>query len=155
MFIVFFLLWIVFNERLTPEVALIGVVISALLYLFVIKFMDYNPKKEWKAFLKFPKAIRYGLKLLFEIVKANFGVMYYILTPKYEVEPQLIYFKTELKSEVERVVLANSITLTPGTITVSMEEDLLCVHCLDKSLSDGLNHSEFERLLKEMEDTDK
>lgn len=155
MFIVFFLLWIILNERMTLEVALIGLAISALLYLFVVKFMDYSPKKEWKAFRKFPKALKYGWNLLIEIIRANVGVMHFILTPRYEVEPQLVYIKTDLKNELERVVLANSITLTPGTITISMEEDLLCVHCLDKTLADGLEHSDFEKQLLELEEMEK
>ena len=155
MFIIFFLLWVIFNERLTAEVALIGIVISALLYLFVVKFMDYSPKKEWQAFKKLPKALKYALMLLIEICRANMGVMRFILSPRYEVEPQLVYIKTDLKNDLERVVLANSITLTPGTITVSMEKDLMCVHCLDKTMAEGLDHSDFEKQLLELEAMDK
>ena len=155
MFIVFLLLWIVFSERLTLEVFLFGVGISAALYLFIIKFMDYSPKKEWTAIKKFPKMLGYVFNLLIEIVKANVTVMHFILSPQYEVEPQLIYFKTKLKKEVERVMLANSITLTPGTITVFIEDDLMCVHCLDKTLGEGLENSDFEKKLLEMEAMDK
>ena len=155
MFIVFFLLWLVFNERVTLEVVYFGLGISALLYAFIVKFMDYSPKKECAALKKTPKALKYVFNLLIEIVKANVGVMHFILSPKYEVEPQLLYFKTDLKKDLERVMLANSITLTPGTITVSMEEDLLCVHCLDKTLAEGLEHSDFEKQLLELEAMDK
>ena len=154
MFFVFFLLWVVFNERLTLEIAGFGIVISALLYLFVVKFMDYSPRREWAAIKKIPGALRYGFMLLKEILKANVGVMRFILSPRYEVEPQLVYFRTELKKDVPRVTLANSITLTPGTITVSMEEDKLCVHCLDKSVAEGLEHSDFEQQLLKLEGND-
>jgi len=155
MFIVFFLLWLVLNERVTLEIVYFGLGISAALYFFVVKFMDYSPKKEWAAIRKLPKTLKYLFNLLVEIFKANVGVMHFILSPRYEVEPQLVYFKTKLKKDVERVALANSITLTPGTITVSLEEDLMCVHCLDKTLADGLEDSEFERQLLEMEEMDK
>ena len=155
MFIVYFLLWIVFNERLTVEVALLGAAVSALVYWFTVKFMDYSPKKEWRAIRKAGRALKYAANLLFEIIKANFGVMRFIISPKYEVEPQLVYIKTKLKKDVSRTILANSITLTPGTITVSMEEDLLCVHCLDKTLAEGLEHSDFEKQLLELEAMDK
>ena len=93
--------------------------------------------------------------LLIEICRANMGVMRFILSPRYEVEPQLVYIKTDLKNDLERVVLANSITLTPGTITVSMEKDLMCVHCLDKTMAEGLDHSDFEKQLLELEAMDK
>ncbi len=155
MFIVFILLWLVLNERVTLEIVYFGLGISAALYVFVVKFMDYSPKKEWAAIRKLSKTLKYLFNLLVEIFKANVGVMHFILSPRYEVEPQLVYFKTKLKKDVERVMLANSITLTPGTITVSLEEDLMCVHCLDKTLADGLEDSEFERQLLEMEEMDK
>lgn len=155
MFIVFFLLWLVFNERVTLEVVYFGLGISALLYTFIVKFMDYSPKKEWAAVRKLPKTLKYIWNLLIEIFKANVGVMHFILSPRYEVEPQLVYFKTKLKKDVERVMLANCITLTPGTITISLEENLMCVHCLDKSLADGLEDSDFEKRLLEMEEMDK
>jgi len=155
MFIIYFLLWIVFNERLTVEVALLGAAVSALVYWFTVKFMDYSPKKEWRAVRKAGRALKYAANLLFEIIKANFGVMRFIISPKYEVEPQLVYIKTKLKKDVSRTILANSITLTPGTITVSAEDDLMCVHCLDKTLSEGLEDSDFERKLLEMEAMDK
>jgi multicomponent Na+:H+ antiporter subunit E len=155
MFIIYFLLWIVFNERLTVEVALLGVVVSALVYWFTVKFMDYSPKKEWRALRKAGRGLRYAANLVVEIIKANFGVMRFIVSPKYEVEPQLIYLKTKLEKDVSRTVLANSITLTPGTITVSAEENLMCVHCLDRTLSEGLEDSDFEKKLLEMEAMDK
>ena len=74
-----------------------------------------------------------------------------ILTQREEMEPVLVTFRTSLKTEMARVILANSITLTPGTITVSIEEDELMVHCLDKSLADGLKDSIFEQKLKVLE----
>lgn len=155
MFIIFFLLWIVFNERLTLEVAGFGVVISAVLYLFMVKFMDYHPRSELTAVKKIPGALKYVYTLVKEILKANMGVMRFILSPVYEVEPQLVYFKTELKNDVTKVVLANSVTLTPGTITVALEEDVMCVHCLDKSMAEGLEHSDFEKQLAKLEEDGK
>ncbi len=155
MFIIYFLLWIVFNERLTVEVALLGAAVSALVYWFTVKFMDYSPKKEWRAVCKAGRGLRYAASLILEIFKANFGVMRFIISPKYEVEPQLVYLKTKLEKDVSRTVLANSITLTPGTITVSAEDNLMCIHCLDKTMSEGLEDSDFEKKLLEMEAMDK
>ena len=63
-----------------------------------------------------------------------------------------MYFDTDFKTGLARVLLANSITLTPGTITVSVEDDRFCVHCLDKELAEGMETSVFVKLLKEMED---
>ena len=59
---------------------------------------------------------------------------------------------TDLKTETARVILANSITLTPGTITVSLTEQELLVHCLDKTLAEGMEDSSFVKLLKKLEE---
>ena len=67
-------------------------------------------------------------------------------------EPVIVHVHTDLKTEAARVILANSITLTPGTITVSLTEDVLLVHCLDKSLAAGMEDSVFVRLLKKLEE---
>lgn len=74
-----------------------------------------------------------------------------VISSKYEIEPVLVQFKTDLKSDVSRVTLANSITLTPGTITVSLKEDEYLVHCLDKDLSEGMEDSAFVKRLRRME----
>ena len=69
-------------------------------------------------------------------------------------EPVLVHVHADLKSETARVILANSITLTPGTITVSMSGQELLVHCLDKSLSEGMEDSVFVKLLQKLEEED-
>ena len=74
------------------------------------------------------------------------------LTQKEVMEPVIVKFRTSLKKEVTRVILANSITLTPGTITVSLEEDELTVHCLDKSLAEGMEDSIFVKMLEKMDE---
>ena len=73
------------------------------------------------------------------------------MSSRYEIEPAVVRFKTDLKTQQARILLANSITLTPGTITVSLEEDEYVVHCLDKSLAEGINSSVFVTLLRKME----
>ena len=75
----------------------------------------------------------------------------HVFTRKEIMEPIIIHVKTPLESEALRVILANSITLTPGTITVSLTDDDLYVHCLDKSLADGVINSPFTELLLKIE----
>ena len=98
-----------------------------------------------------PLVFRYLLVLLTEIVKANGQVLFFILSPRYEAEPQLIHFTSGLRTEFARVILANSITLTPGTITVSLEGNDFYVHCLDKEFAEGIDSSAFVELLQKME----
>lgn len=152
MYILFFSLWVIFNGRLTVEIALFGIFISAFMYYFIYKFMDYSPKTDLKILKNLFRGLQYIIVLVTEIIKANFQVMHLILSPKLTVEPEIVFFKTILKKDSLRVTLANSITLTPGTITVTLEEDEYCVHCLDKELAKGIESSIFVSLLTKMDD---
>ena len=67
------------------------------------------------------------------------------------VEPVLIQFDTHFKSDTSKFLLANAITLTPGTITVSVEGDRFTVHCLDKEMAEGIETSVFVQLLEKLE----
>ena len=152
MLALFFFVWIVFNGRLTVEIALFGAAVSGAVFAFVCGFMDYSVQKELCFYRRIPVFIRYLYCLLREIVTANLAVSRMILTRKETMEPVLVRVHTDLKSETARVILANSITLTPGTITVSLTGQELLVHCLDKSLSEGMADSEFVRILRKLEE---
>lgn len=154
MCLLFFLLWLIFNGRVTLEIIIFGLVISALMYAFICKFMDYNIYKDIMLLKKSRYIVQYIGILLFEIVKANISVIRLIISSKYIIEPVMVSFHTTLKSRTARVVLANSITLTPGTITVSVEEDKMIIHCLDQEFGQGLSGSVFEQLLEKIERTD-
>lgn len=151
MFFLFFLVWIIFNGAVTEEIVVFGLVISAAMYAFSCKFMNYSIKKDIGYGKKCFRIFQYMCILVWEIVKANFAVIKLITSSRYELEPVLVRFKTDLKTKQARVVLANSITLTPGTITVTLEEDEYVVHCLDKELAEGMNHSKFVELLEKIE----
>ena len=151
MYILFVLLWIIFNGKFTWEILWIGAIVSALLYWFVCRFMGYSVKKDLHASTKIGQAIGYLWTLVVEVIKANTQVIHFIITSKYEVQPKLIHFKTDLKQELSRVTLANSITLTPGTITVSLTKDEYVVHCLDEDLAADMENSVFVQKLHKME----
>lgn len=152
MYVFYFLVWVIFNGQLTLEIAVFGLVIAAVVYAFTCKFLDWSPAKDLLLLKKSWLLIRYFGLLIWEIVKANMAMIRMTVAPKLEPEPVLVRVHTQLKTRTARVLLANSITLTPGTITVSMEEDELVVHCLDRSFSEGLTDSSFERALLKLEE---
>lgn len=151
MYFVFLALWIIFNGNLTLEIFLFGVVIAALLYAFICKFMEFSIHKDILLWKKIFFMLRYLVILIVEIVKANVSAMKLLFSEKNEIEPVLVRFRTTLKTKTAKVVLANSITLTPGTITVSLEGDEFQVHCLDKTLAEGLSDGIFVKELEKME----
>ena len=152
MYLVFFALWIIMNSKVTLEIVLFGLVIAAAMYWFICKFMDYSPKKELWAIKRIPLVIQYLFYLVKEIVVANYATIKLLLSSNYAIEPALIQFKTTLRTDVAKFLLANSITLTPGTITVSIDKDCFTVHCLDKSLAEGIESSVFVKLLERIEE---
>lgn len=151
MLLLFFIAWIIFNGRITLEIILFGVAVAGLMFGFICKFMDYSIEKERALYKKVPLFGKYVALLIREIIKANLVVCRMILTRREVMEPVIVKVPANLKTETARVILANSITLTPGTITVSLTDQELLVHCLDKSLAEGMEDSEFVRLLEQME----
>ncbi len=151
MFVIFFLIWIIFNGQFTLEIAAFGLVISGAMYWFLCKFLDYRPRYDLIICKRFFLMIHYILVLLKEILKANMTVFKMIYSARYELEPAVVHFTTTLQSGFARVLLANSITLTPGTITVSLKGNEYVVHCLDKELARDIDNSVFVRLLERIE----
>lgn len=151
MYLLYFLLWIIYNGNITLEICVLGLIISAVIFAFTCRFADYSVRKELRIYKKAVKFLQYIFTLLLEIIKANFGVIHMILTQKEEIEPVLVTFQSDVETPTGRAFLANAITLTPGTITVSLEENEYTVHCLDESMAEGLDDTVFAKQLKEME----
>jgi multicomponent Na+:H+ antiporter subunit E len=85
---------------------------------------------------RFLWAVAYVFYLFFEIVKANFDVAARIVKPVIPLNPGIVTVRTRLGSPLARTVLANSITLTPGTLSVDIRGDLLYVHWIDVTSTD-------------------
>jgi multicomponent Na+:H+ antiporter subunit E len=90
----------------------------------------------------------YVLGLVRDIVAAAVVVAEKVLDPRLPIEPVLIVHRTKFEREVSRVALANSITLTPGTLTVDVEGDEFLVHCLAEEFSTGIVDGTFERRIR-------
>jgi len=151
MFILYFALWVVLNGRWTTEIGIFGLVFAAAAYAFTWKYMGFGPKVDLALVRRAPSAIGYGVTLLKEIIKANLTVVRMILDGEKEPKPQLVQFDVDLKKIRHLVALANSITLTPGTITVDLHDNHFTVHALDASLVDGLDDGVFVQQLMDME----
>lgn len=151
MFILYFALWVVLNGRWTTEIGVFGLLFATAAYAFTWKYMGFGPKLDLALVRRAPSAVRYGVTLLVEIVKANLTVVRMILNGEKEPKPQLVQFDVDLKKNRHLVALANSITLTPGTITVDLHDNHFTVHALDASLVDGLDDGVFVQQLMEME----
>ncbi len=82
--------------------------------------------------------------LIQQIVLSNLHVASVVLRRKMPINPQIITFKTKLETDISSITLANSITLTPGTITMDIRDGVYYVHALDQKVADDLNAGEME-----------
>lgn len=147
MLVFFYLLWIILNGRVTPEILLLGIPIAAAVFLFARAAFGYSARTEFKVLRYAPLAAVYLVNLMVEIVKASLNVIGIILRPGRKPDPVLIEFDSHLPTDFQNVVLANSITLTPGTVTVDMTGSHFTVHCLVPEFAEGIGESSFVKLL--------
>ncbi len=99
----------------------------------------------------------YALVVLLEMIKANLDVALRVINPALPINPGIVEIKTSLKSDFLKFVLANSITLTPGTLTVDVKGESLFVHWIDVKGGNADDYKKaicgkFEGILKRMEE---
>ncbi len=145
--LIMFAFWFLLSGQTSPILLILGVVSSILVARWskdlLIGRMDGLPDLG-----RVVRIIAYLPWLLWQIVLANFHVIYLVLHPKMPIEPQMVRFKNSLKTDLGIVILANSITLTPGTITVEGDHDEFIVHAVSKKTAEDLLSGEMqERVL--------
>ncbi len=97
------------------------------------------------------RAIGYFPWLLWEIFKANIDVAKVIIQPKMPIQPKVFRVKASQLDELGHAIYANSITLTPGTVTVDLHEGMVEVHALTKVAQDGVESGEMDSKVVDME----
>ena len=150
MALLFFSFWIVLNGRVTWETAGLGAALTLLGMLFLCRACEWSLKKEINLYRAMPLIIAYAAVVVREIVKANLAMIPVIYRGK--PEPSVRVIRTGLRTRLGKMVLANSITLTPGTITLACRGDELTVHCLTRNAAEGLDHTVFEARLEKIEE---
>ena len=148
MLTIFFILWMILNGRITLELVLLGILIAAAVFLFARAAFGYSVKTEASVLRYLPLTILYLINLMWEIIRASLNVIAIIVNPSRKPDPVLIEFDSGLPTEFQNVVLANSITLTPGTITVQMKDGHFLVHCLIPEFAQGIGEGSSVKLLR-------
>ena len=130
LFILLILVWLMLTLNFTKQEIIAGSCVSILLSILLYKYYkELNlPKLSIK---KIIYIIIYIVILFKEIIKANFDVAYRVIHPKMPIKPGIVIIKTNLKSDIGKLVLANSITLTPGTFTLDIKDDVLLIHWIN------------------------
>ncbi|MDO5707929.1 MAG: Na+/H+ antiporter subunit E [Andreesenia angusta] len=147
-FIILLAFWTILSERITVESFLIGIIVC----IFVMK-LNSKAEERNKIILRKPFLI---IKLIILLIKdifiSNIEVAKIVLSKDMDIDPEVFIYKTELNSERLKVLFANTITLTPGTITVSLDGNELIIHALKESNKYGIENSDIEKLLLQIEE---
>jgi multicomponent Na+:H+ antiporter subunit E len=144
--------WIVLAEKLNLEILTFGVLVILMMrWLYGNQKVSIEDKR-----IPFVGSVgkygRYLWLLIKEIIAANLQVAKIVLTPRIAISPRMITYETKLQSEFHKTVFANSITLTPGTLTVSLVGDILTIHCLRGEYGEQIKDSKLEKILLEIEE---
>jgi len=122
-----FIVWMMLTWTWNMQHVITGVVLSIFIGLLFGEFFDGEPKKIFQPQRWF-WALVYIPIFVWEMTKANFDVAYRVVWPTRPIDPGIVRVKTRIKSEMGKTFLANSITLTPGTLTVDLKDDTLYIH---------------------------
>ncbi|MCG8544647.1 MAG: Na+/H+ antiporter subunit E [Alphaproteobacteria bacterium] len=144
-----FVTWLLLSGHYTPFILSLGV-ISCVVIVFIAARMDVIDDEALPIHLTF-KIFGYWGWLLKEIWIAAVDVTKRVLSPKLRISPTIVQLKTTQRSELGKVIYANSITLTPGTFTIRVFGDQILVHALSKEGADGLAEGEMDRRVTELE----
>lgn len=148
---VLFALWVVFSGRFDLFHITLGVISCTIVALFCQDFLFTTESPGGTIFFLWLRLAGYIPWLLYQIFRANLHVLYIVLHPRMMdlIDPQIIEFDTRLKSDYARTTFANSITLTPGTITVAVTVlGIFRVHCIDTESGKPLPGEMEERIAK-------
>lgn len=140
-FIILLGLWLVLSGKYDWFHISLGVVsafIVTVLQLRINKYLYYQKKIASENSLSWSRLLLYIPWLIWQIILASLQVAYVVLHPRMPINPSLLKFKTKLPNIAARVILGNSITLTPGTLTINIADDEFLVHALTDASQSGI-----------------
>ena len=149
MWLLLFGFWIAWSGHTKPLLLTLGV-FSCLLSWWIGERMTQVDQARTEYHLGF-RPIGYAIWLMWEVVKSNLHVARVILSPQLPIQPQLLRVEANQKTELGRVIHANSITLTPGTITLDIRDGSVLVHALTHHTASGLKEGTMNRKVTALE----
>lgn len=125
-FIVLWLVWVLIAGFELIEIIL-GAIAALILSFIVSKHVNYS--FGFSIIFKLLKFIFIYIPVfLYKLIIANFDMAYRVLSPRLPINPKVVKVPTDLKDDFSKLILANSITLTPGTLSLDVEDDGILVH---------------------------
>ncbi|MFH1250000.1 MAG: Na+/H+ antiporter subunit E [bacterium] len=155
-FVLSFLVWLALTNITDLQEVIAGLIVAVLISLIAGKFLVTTEKSAHPVH-RFLMWIVYMFKFIWEMIKANFNVAYIVINPALPIRPGIVKIKSRLTKDSALTVLTNSITLTPGTLTVDINPETheIYIHCIEVT-STNVNQntrdigSRFEKLIAEV-----
>jgi multicomponent Na+:H+ antiporter subunit E len=136
---ILFAFWLLLSGYLDTFHIVSGTISSMLVAYFSSDLLFPKKVAFSKRLRRFWRFLKYLPWLLYEVFKANLDVAYRVLHPRMPIDPRIIKFKPELEDDMAIATLANSITLTPGTVTLEADREKgFVVHAITKQAADAL-----------------
>ncbi len=148
------LLWLLVTWSLNPSDVAAGIFFSIVIAVVLSDIYPDHPEAAFDPRRWF-WALVYVPYFFYYMVKANLDVAYRVVHPDMPIRPGIVKVRTTLKGDIARTALANSITLTPGTLSVDIIDDVLYVHWINVSTDDVEEQTriivgKFERILRKI-----
>ena len=142
-------LWLLLSGHYVPLLLGLGAA-SVLAVVLIARRMNVIDHESHPIHLSW-RSLLYLPWLLWEIAKANIDVALAIIRPAMPIKPALLQLRGSQKSALGQVIYANSITLTPGTVTVELKDGMFSVHALTPGAAEGLESGEMDRRVTAIE----
>lgn len=133
--IIVFAFWLAFTTSLEIEELIVGIVLSLTIAIFSfnnfteIGLKSFSPKR-------LLYMVQYFFVFIWALLKSNLNVARIVLTPSLPINTGIVEFESKLQSDFAKMVLANSITLTPGTFTIELIDNRFYIHWLEVKTTD-------------------
>ena len=138
------LMWCFVHGSVTIENFIFGLILGPIVLRPFMPLFKFGGEISFKnVIVRIPKLIKYFVMLIIEILKANIMVARIVFAPKIDIKPGIIAVPIDTKTNGGITAIANTITLTPGTLTIDVSDDksVLYVHCIDASDPDEIRES--------------
>ena len=144
-----FVLWLLLSGHYEPLLLSLGAV-SCMLVAWIAYRMDVADHEGHPIHLTW-RVLFYWIWLFWEIIKSNVQVARLILAPRLAISPTVIKVKASQPDDLGHVTYANSITLTPGTVSIDVRDATIEVHAITREMAEGLLDGEMDRRVTRME----
>jgi len=151
--LVLIVLWLLLSGIYIPLLLTLGVVCSVFVVVIAAR-MDVVDHEGHPIHLHYGHYVVYMSWLVWQIVKANVDVTWRVLHPRLPISPTMRRFKTNQHTDLGQAIFANSITLTPGTITIDVSKDEIEVHALTQQAMQELLSGEMDHRVSKLEKSD-